>query len=101
MAANVAKDGVVDYPIVDGMPLCGIWNYGPNAAGAAISAKQGFLDISRGVSISSNQWTNLSIRHTMQITDGLVLQFDISYLKISVRYVSMIEVKVFISAPSM
>ncbi|EGN92351.1 hypothetical protein SERLA73DRAFT_164129 [Serpula lacrymans var. lacrymans S7.3] len=79
MSFTVTKDGVIDYPIADGMPLIGIWQYGPNANGATIVAKQEYLDISRGSSNADNQWTNLSIQHSLQVANGSVFRFDIKY----------------------
>ncbi|KAJ3556334.1 hypothetical protein NM688_g2085 [Phlebia brevispora] len=83
MAATITKDGVIDYPIADGMDLVNVWNYTPNANGPKIVAKTGYLDISRGPSSAANQWTMFSIAHNVSITGGCAIQFEVKYDLIS------------------
>ncbi|EPQ56910.1 hypothetical protein GLOTRDRAFT_110352, partial [Gloeophyllum trabeum ATCC 11539] len=78
-----AKDGVIDYPIADGMSLAGVWNYVANANGPSITAKQGYFSISRGAVGANNQWTNFSIGHSVSIAGGCAIQFEVKYDQIS------------------
>lgn len=86
MAATITKDGVIDYPIADGMDLVNIWNYTPNANGPKIVAKTGYLDISRGPSSAANQWTMFAIAHNVSIAGGCAIQFEVKYDSISVSF---------------
>jgi hypothetical protein len=84
MATN-SKDGVIDYPIADGMSLTGVWNYIANSNGPSITAKQGYLSITRNDTGAYNQWTKFRINHTMTVAGGCAIQFEVKFDQISVR----------------
>jgi hypothetical protein len=75
------KEGVVSFSITDGMPLTGIYQYVPNPNGPVITAKQGYLEVSRSPQSVANQWTFFSIDVPKPVTaaGGLIFQFDVSY----------------------
>ncbi|KAJ3538267.1 hypothetical protein NM688_g6545 [Phlebia brevispora] len=83
MSTTITKDGVIDYPITDGMSLVNVWDYVDSPNGAKIVAKSGFLDISRGPSPAENQWTMFTIAHNVSVARGAVIQFEVKYDLIS------------------
>ena len=79
-------DGVVGFSITSGMPLTGVYNYVPNPNGPVITARQGYLDVSRSPTTVQKQSTEFSINVPRPVSadGGLIIQFDISYATVQV-----------------
>jgi hypothetical protein len=79
-------DGVVSFSITTGMPLIGVYNYVPNPYGPVISARQGYLDVSRQPTTLAKQSTEFSIAVPRPVSSdgGLIIDFSISYSTVKV-----------------
>jgi hypothetical protein len=79
-------DGVVGFSITTGMPLVGVYNYVPSSSGAVISARQGYLDVSRQPVSVPKQTTAFSIAVPRPVSSdgGVIIEFSISYSVVKV-----------------
>jgi hypothetical protein len=86
-SVDIKKDGVIDYPLFDGMQLHGVWVVNSNPSGPGVAPADGFLHYSVTNMQGYNQWAQVSI------TTLLPGQGSISTFRVRANVIQGSEVK--------